>query len=60
MKVMARRSVEFPKLNWAISQGDTKELPEDKDAQARILQHPAIVPIKTDTKKVAPPGTGVK
>jgi len=54
MKVTARRSVEFPKLEWAISAGETKELPESKEAEARILQHPAIIPMKAAAKKEKP------
>lgn len=59
MKVKARRSIEFPDLKWAISEGQTKELPTDKRAAERILQSPAIVPIKDTAKKVATPKGGV-
>jgi hypothetical protein len=40
--VTSRKSVDFPKLNWGITAGETRELPEDKKAQAVILAHPAI------------------
>ena len=39
MKVTSTRSVDFPKLGWAISAGETRELPEDKAAQKVILAH---------------------
>jgi hypothetical protein len=42
MKVTSTKSVDFPSLNWGITAGDTRELPDDKDAQAVILAHPAI------------------
>jgi hypothetical protein len=46
MKVTSDRSVEFPKLGWAISAGETKELPADKEAQAAILGHRSIKEVK--------------
>jgi hypothetical protein len=52
MKVTSRKSISFPKIGWAISAGETRELPEDKDAQARILVEPDITLIKEE-KKVA-------
>jgi hypothetical protein len=42
MKVTASKSIEFPKLQWSIAAGETKELPVDKEVAARILAHPAI------------------
>lgn len=45
MKVTSVKSISFPKLNWAISAGEEKELPEDKEAQARILSEPDITPV---------------
>ena len=42
MKVTSNRSVEFPKLGFAIAAGETRELPEDKEAQKIILAHRSI------------------
>ena len=42
MKVTSKKSIDFPSLGWGITAGETKELPEDKDAQEAILAHPAI------------------
>lgn len=42
MKVTSNKSVSFPKLNWGISKGEERELPEDKEAQARILSEDGI------------------
>jgi hypothetical protein len=53
MKVTSKRSISFPKLNWGISAGQTKELPEDKEAQKRILSEHGIEvvePIKSKSK----------
>jgi hypothetical protein len=30
-------TIDFPSLGWSINEGDTKELPDDTDAQAIIL-----------------------
>jgi len=49
MKVIANRSVEFPKLGFAISAGQTKELPADKEAQKIILAHRSIKEVKKET-----------
>jgi len=46
MKVTADRSVEFPKLGFAIAKGETRELPEDKEAQKVILAHRSISKVK--------------
>jgi hypothetical protein len=48
MEVTANRSVEFPKLGWAISAGETRDLPEDKAAQKTILAHRSIKAVKED------------
>lgn len=48
-KVTANRSVDFPKLDWAISAGETKELPTDKEAQKVILAHRSIKEVKKDS-----------
>jgi hypothetical protein len=53
MKVTSRRSVHFPKLNWGITAGDVRELPEDKDMQRIILAHPAISEIKKGEKAIS-------
>jgi hypothetical protein len=42
MKVTSSKSIDFPSLGWGITAGDTRELPEDKDAQKAILAHPSI------------------
>lgn len=41
-KVISTRSISFPKFNWGITEGIEKDLPEDKEAQERILQEPEI------------------
>lgn len=52
MEVTSRESVDFPKLGWGITAGETRELPEDKRAQAVILAHPDIIEVmpKKDRK----------
>lgn len=59
--VFARKSIEFMDLHWAISKGETKELPASKAAQTQILAHSGIVlvPTKAVAKKVVPPKAGV-
>lgn len=42
MKVKSTATISFPKLNWSIREGETKELPEDKAAQKRILSESDI------------------
>lgn len=42
MQVTSTKSITFPKLGWAITAGDIKELPEDEGAQKMILKDPAI------------------
>ena len=42
MKVKSTKSISFPKLNWAISAGEVRDLPENKDEQKRILAEPEI------------------
>lgn len=37
MKVTSTKSIRFNKLNWGISAGEVKDLPEEEDARARIL-----------------------
>lgn len=43
MKVTSSKSIVFPKIPWAISAGEVKDLPADKAAQERILSEPEIV-----------------
>lgn len=43
IEVTSFRTVEFPKLNFSIRKGETKELPKDKEAQDVILAHPHII-----------------
>ena len=50
MKVTSTKSLHFPKLNWGITAGTVRDLPEDKAAQARILAEPGIT--KAGTKEV--------
>lgn len=50
MKVTSTKSFSFPKLNWAISSGEEKELPESKEAQERILQEPEIELVESKIK----------
>lgn len=42
MKVTSSKSISFPKLNWAISAGETKDMPAEKEAQKEILAWPEI------------------
>lgn len=51
MKVTSTKSISFPKLKWAISAGEMQELPEDKEAQARVMQESEITLVETITKK---------
>lgn len=46
MKVTSTKSISFPKLGWAISAGETKELPEDEVAQKRILAEPEVTAVE--------------
>ena len=41
-QVTSKKSISFPKLGWAISAGEIKELPDGKEAQERILSEPDI------------------
>ena len=45
-KVTSTKSIRFPKLDWGISAGETKELPEEKEAQERILQEVEITKVE--------------
>ena len=51
MQVTATKSLSFPKLQWGISVGDVRELPEGKAAQARILAEPEISEVRTTEAK---------
>ena len=46
MKVTSTKDLSFPKLGFGIRAGEVKELPEDKEAQARILAEPEISEVK--------------
>lgn len=53
MQVTSTKSITFPKLGWSISEGETKELPEDKETHAEIFAWPEITPVegnKTESK----------
>lgn len=41
-KVTSTKSISFPKLGWGITAGTVRELPENKEAQERIMQEPEI------------------
>lgn len=43
--------MDFPKIGWSIRGGEVKELPEDKEAQARILAEPSIEEAKAKKAK---------
>ncbi len=51
-KVTSTKSISFPTLEWAISAGEEKELPEDKEAQERILQEVEITIVGKGKEKV--------
>lgn len=46
MKVTSRKSIHFPKFDWGITAGETRELPENKEAQEAILANPHIEKVK--------------
>lgn len=46
MQVTSTKSISFPKLGWGISAGETRELPNDKSVQARILAEPEITEVR--------------
>lgn len=50
MKVTSTETISFPQFNWGIHAGETRELPEDKEAQAAILAHPSITEAKEEKK----------
>ena len=51
-KVTSTKDFSFPKLKWAISVGEIKELPDDKESQERILSESEITIInKVETIK---------
>lgn len=49
-KVTSTKSITFPKLKWSITKGETKDLPEEKEAQERILAEAEITKVE-DIKK---------
>jgi len=50
MQVTSKKSIRFGKLNWGISAGQIRDLPEDKEAQKRILSEPDITPVDIKNK----------
>ena len=55
MKVTSTKSISFPKLNWGISAGETKDLPENKEAQDRILQETEITKVESKINNQSQP-----
>lgn len=51
-KVTSKKSISFPKLNWGINTGETRELPDEKYAQERILSEVCITPISEEKKEI--------
>lgn len=51
MKVTSTKSISFPKLNWGLTAGEERELPEGKEAQDRILQESEVSVVEPITKK---------
>lgn len=49
-KAFSKKSISFPKFNWGINAGKTRELPKDKKAREAILAHPAITEVKEGKK----------
>ena len=49
MKVTSTRSIDFPKFDWGITAGETRDLPEDKNAQKVILAHHSISKVKGES-----------
>ena len=49
-KVISTKSISFPKFKWGITAGETRELPEDKEAKKRILAEPGITPVDFNSK----------
>lgn len=49
-QVTSSKSISFPTLGWGISAGETRDLPEDKAAQERILSEPDITLVGESTK----------
>lgn len=41
-KVISKKSISFPALNWAITAGVETELPENEEARKRILEEHEI------------------
>jgi hypothetical protein len=50
MNVTSTKDIVFPKLRFGIRAGEVKELPEDKDAQKRILAEPEISEVPVSKK----------
>lgn len=52
MKVTSSKDISFPKLNWGIRAGEVKDLPDDKEAQKRILAEPEISVVNDKATKL--------
>jgi hypothetical protein len=46
MKAISSKSISFPKYQWGINAGEVRELPDDKEAQKRILSEPEISEVR--------------
>ena len=51
MKVTSKRNTSFPKHNWGINEGQTRELPKEKEAQERILADDNIETVNDKSKE---------
>lgn len=45
MKATSTKTLHFPQFEWGIHAGETRDLPEDKDAEKAILDNPAITKV---------------
>ena len=50
MRVTSTKDIVFPKVKFNIRAGEVKDLPEDKDAQARILAEAEISEVRERSK----------
>ncbi len=60
MKVTSTETIHFPSLNWGITAGEERELPEGKEAQAVVLAHPSITEVGTKSKTQERVGAALK
>jgi hypothetical protein len=54
MKITSSKDVEFPKLNFSICAGETKDAPSGKEAQQIVLAHEAISEVKETRARLTP------